>query len=108
MIDAGVLAGAKNAVHTGTSMSGTPASAIVGRLGHEGWRCADVMAMPRTVPALSGPVTGGGSTNVTIASPAMSACTDSPLLLYGIMTKLVAVFCLKSSVVSWKMPALDE
>src|SRR5258708_38217879 len=108
MIEAGVFAGAKKAVQTGTSMSGTPASAIVGRSGHDGWRCAEVIARPRTVPALSGPLTGGGSTIVTIASPESSAGTDSPLLLDGIITKLVPVFCLKSSVVTWKMPALDE
>jgi hypothetical protein len=62
-------------------MSGTPASAIVGRSGHDGWRFGEVTASPRSVPALSAPVAGGGSTMVIITCPAITACTDSPLLL---------------------------
>ena len=44
---------------------------------------------------------------VIITVPPTTACTDSPLDLYGIISIEVPVFCLNSSVVIWKMPALD-
>ena len=71
-IAGGVFAGAKNAVHTGISASGTPASAIVGTSGQFGWRCADVTASPRIEPAFSGPAAGAGSTIVIVTWPAIS------------------------------------
>jgi hypothetical protein len=107
MTAGGVFAGAKKAVQTGTSMSGTPASAMVGRSGQRGWRFPDVTARPRTVPDLSGPVTGAGSTIVIITWLEATACTDSPLPLYGIISIFVPVRCLNISVVIWKMPALE-
>ena len=59
------------------------------------------------MPALSGPVAGGGSTMVSATLPEISACTDSPLLLYGIITNWLPVLWLNISVVIWKMPALE-
>ena len=41
------------------------------------------MASARAVPARSGPDAGGGSQIVIVTWPATAACTDSPLLLYG-------------------------
>src|SRR6185503_847952 len=103
----GVFAGAKNAVQTGTSMSGTPASISVGTSGHEGWRAPEVTASARSVPDLMAGVAGGGSTMVIITWPPTTACTDSPLDLYGIISIEVPVRCLNISVAIWKMPALE-
>src|SRR5439155_245776 len=61
----------------------------------------------RAVPARSGPDAGGGSQMVMVTWPAITACTDSPLLLYGMWTNPVPVFCLNSSVAIWNAAALE-
>ena len=73
-------------------MSGTPASAIVGMSGHAGWRLPEVTASAQRA-GLERAGAGGGSTMVIITVPPTTACTDSPLDLYGIISIEVPVFC---------------
>src|SRR5204862_3551826 len=105
-IAGGVFAGAKKAVQSHTSTS-APLSFSVGTSGHQWCRSLAVMAIARAVPARSGPEAGGGSQMVMVTWPATTALTDSPLLLYGMWTNPVPVFCLNSSVAIWNAAALE-
>jgi hypothetical protein len=53
------------------------------------------------LPALNCGIAGPASANVIVACPVMTAVTSSAPLLNGMCWKLVPVFCLNSSVVSW-------
>ena len=53
------------------------------------------------------PMAGGGSENAMVISPVMTAVLKSALLLYGICWKRVPVRRLNSSLVSWKVAAVE-
>ncbi len=59
------------------------------------------------MPPRTAPITGAASDSVIVTCPEITACTDSPLPLYGTWMNCVPVFCLNSSAAIWNGAALD-
>src|SRR4051794_11710042 len=87
IISFGVPAGTMNANHPSPSISGYPASAIVGTSGSAGDRLGLVTAKPRSLPSFIWGTAGGSDVNAIGVCPPSVEAAAGPALLNGTGTR---------------------
>src|SRR6266545_2876536 len=102
----GVFAGAKSPNQSFTSIPGMPASTALGMSGAPAKRVAEDTASALTFPAFNCPCAVSGERNDTGTSPASTAVSALPALLYGMCCSGTPVTFFKSSPARWLVEPL--